>query len=214
VAWTAALLRPDRFPAVVGLSVACWEPGFPPNTALFRKMMGEGFFYVLYFQAEGVAEAEMDADIRGTLRRVFYSLSADNPPDRVRFLDPTARCFNDLLQEPDGPSEWFTDEDLDVYTTEFERSGTFRPALNWYRCMDRNAALMSPFAGQQLHQPALFIGGDRDLPVATQDSVLATRKWVPNLGEPVWIDHCGHWVQQEQPDRVNETIIDFLRTLR
>jgi pimeloyl-ACP methyl ester carboxylesterase len=214
VAWTAALFRPDRFPAVVGLSVECWQPGSSPNTDLFRRAMGEAFFYVLYFQAEGVAEAEMDADIRGTLRRVFYSLSADNPPGKVRFLDPTARCFNDLLQEPDAPSDWLSEEDLDVYTSEFEQSGTFRHALNWYRCMDRNAALMSPFAGQQIHQPAQFIGGDRDLPFATHDSVLATRNWVPNLREPIWIDNCGHWIQQEQPDQVNRAIIHFLGTVR
>jgi pimeloyl-ACP methyl ester carboxylesterase len=80
--------------------------------------------------------------------------------------------------------------------------------------MDRNAALLSPFAGQKLHQQALFIGGDRDLPFSTHDSVLATRKWVPNLRQPVWIENCGHWIQQEQPDRVNKTMIDFLRAIR
>ena len=214
VAWNTALLRRDRFPAVVGLSVPCWAPGFPPTTEGFRKAFGDGFFYLLYFQAEGVAEAELDADIRGTLRRLFYSLSADIPPDQAGFLDPSAHCLNDLLREPDALPEWLTAEDLDVYTGEFEKVGTFRHALNWYRCLDRDAALMSCFAGAQIQQPALFIGSDRDLPLGhTNDSVLATRQWVPNLREPVWIDDCGHWIQQEQPEQVNQMLIEFLATV-
>jgi pimeloyl-ACP methyl ester carboxylesterase len=214
VAWNAALLRPDRFPAVVGLSVPCGQPGAPGGTEGLRRAVGDGFLYILYFQDEGVAEAELDVDIRGTLRRTLYSLSGDIPADEARFFDPAARCFNDLLREPDALPEWLTEEDLDTFTQEFERVGTFRHGVNWYRCIDRNAALMAPFAGLQLRQPALFIGASRDVIFGqTRESVLATRRWVPNLREPIWIDDCGHWIQQEEPAQVNEALLGFLGTL-
>jgi pimeloyl-ACP methyl ester carboxylesterase len=214
VAWNAALLRPDRFPAVAGLSVPCGRPGATSGTDGLRRAVGDGFLYILYFQDEGVAEAELDADIRGTLRRILYSLSGDIPLEERRFFDPAARCVNDLLTEPDALPEWLTEEDLNVFTEEFERVGTFRYGLNWYRCIDRNASLMAPFAGLQLHQPALFIGADRDVIFGqTRESVLATRRWVPGLREPIWIKDCGHWVQQEEPGQVNEALLGFLGTL-
>ena len=163
---------------------------------------------------EGVAEAELDADIRGTLRRVLYSLSGDIPLEERRFFDPTARCVNDLLTEPDALPDWLTEADLDVSTQEFERVGTFRHGLNWYRNIDRNAALMAPFAGLTLQQPALFVGADRDVIFGqTPESVLATRRWVPGLREPVWIKDCGHWIQQEEPEQLNRVLLDFLATL-
>jgi pimeloyl-ACP methyl ester carboxylesterase len=214
VAWNAALLRPDRFPAVAGLSVPCGRPGAPGGTENLRRAVGDGFLYILYFQDEGVAEAELDSDIRGTLRRILYSLSGDIPPDQARFFDPSARCFNDLLREPDVLPDWLTEEDLDSFTKEFERVGTFRPGLNWYRCIDRNGALMAAFAGLTVQQPALFVGATRDVIFGqTRESVLATREWVPGLRDPIWIEDCGHWIQQEEPEKVNTALLDFLESL-
>ena len=64
VAWHAALMRPDLFPAVVGLSVP-FGPRLPGNTQptqTLRAALGDAFFYVLYFQEVGVAEAELDRE--------------------------------------------------------------------------------------------------------------------------------------------------------
>ena len=60
IAWTSALLRPDRFRAVVGLSVP-WAPptGRRPLEA-FRSLAGDQQFYIEYFQQPGVAEAEIE----------------------------------------------------------------------------------------------------------------------------------------------------------
>ena len=217
VAWNAALLRPDRVRAVAGLSVH-WS-GVPPlsrpPTEAMRATLGDAFLYILYFQQEGVAEAELDRDIRGTLRRMLYSLSGAIPREQTRFFDPDARCFNDCLREPHALPPWLSHDDLDVFTTEFERKGTFRYGLNWYRCIDRNAELLSAFAGRRIEQPALFIGAEHDVIFGqTRDAVLATRAAVPNLRDPVWIAGSGHWVQQEKPDEVNRALLAFLDDIR
>ena len=215
VAWNAAMIRPDVFRAVAALSVPFGPrlPGSTRPTELMRAALGDSFLYILYFQDEGVAEAELDGDIRGTLRRVLYSISGDIPPEDFRFFDPSATCANDLLREPEKLPDWLTEEDLDVFTTEFERKGTFRHGINWYRNIDRSWELLAPFANATVQQPALFIGADRDAIFGqTRESVDATRAWVPNL-RTVWVDDCGHWIQQEEPDIVNDALLDFLGSL-
>lgn len=216
VAWNAALLRPDVFHAVVGLSVPFGPrvPGAERPTEMMRSAMGDGFLYILYFQEVGVAEAELDSDIRGTIRRILYSLSGDIPPSEFRFFDPAARCFNDLMREPEALPDWLTDEDLDVFTAEFERKGTFRHGLNWYRNIDRSWELLATFTNVGVQQPALFIGAERDAIFGqTHESVAATKEWVPQLREPVWVPDCGHWIQQEEPEIVNRALLDFLASL-
>src|SRR5213595_2177999 len=76
VAWHAALLRPDRFRGVVGLSVPFRPRGsVRPTTGMPRT--DDAIFYQLYFQDPGVAEAELERDVRDTMRRVLFGGSAD-----------------------------------------------------------------------------------------------------------------------------------------
>ena len=65
------------------------------------------------------------------------------------------------LPEPQ-PVPWLTDEDIAFYGNEFSASG-FRGPLNRYRNHDRDFAWQQQFIGRQITQPALFIGGERDL---------------------------------------------------
>src|ERR1700745_2944528 len=70
VAWHAALLRPDRFRAVIGLSVPLRPRGrVRPTTVMHRT--DDAIFYQLYFQTPGVAEAELERDPRRALRSVL-----------------------------------------------------------------------------------------------------------------------------------------------
>jgi pimeloyl-ACP methyl ester carboxylesterase len=219
VAWHSALLRPDRFTAVVGMSVH-WN-GIPARptpaarpTDLMRAALDGGFLYILRFQEPGVAEAELDADLRRSLGSLLYSLSGDIPRDRFRFFDPAATCLADLVEGLPGPLDWLSEADLDVFVGEYARQGTFAGGLNWYRNIDRNAELLAPFAGRTIDVPALFVGAEHDVIFGqTRAAVEATRAHIPHLHEPVWIDGCGHWLQQEEPDAVDAALLDFLRTL-
>src|SRR5271156_1341687 len=62
VAWHAALLRPDRFRGVIGLSVP-FRPRSPvvPTTAMPQN--DDAQFFHLYFQSPGIAEAELEGDV-------------------------------------------------------------------------------------------------------------------------------------------------------
>src|ERR1700757_1053664 len=76
VAWHAALLRPDRFRAVIGLSVP-YRPRGPVRPTTIMPQTHDAVFYQLYFQTPGVAEAEFEQDVRGFIRSSLYSISGE-----------------------------------------------------------------------------------------------------------------------------------------
>src|SRR5207237_1693312 len=78
VAWHAALLRPDRFRAVIGLSVPFRPRGAVRPTTVMSQT-DDAVFYQLYFQTPGMAEAEFERDVRSTFRHLLYSASGDAP---------------------------------------------------------------------------------------------------------------------------------------
>ena len=216
VAWHAALMRPDRFRAVIALSVP-YGPGGSARPTTVMPQTDEGLFYQLYFQEPGVAEAEFERDVRATMRKVLFGISGDaaaigNP---VSGLVPRRGGFLSTVAEPETLPGWLTEEDIDFYTGEFARAG-FRGGLNWYRNIDRNWELLAPFRGARVMPPALFIAGEADpvlrFPGARQ-RVDRLSELVPNLRRTVLLPGCGHWTQQERPNEVNQTMVEFLRSL-
>ena len=214
VAWHAALLRPDRFRAVIGLSVPFW-PRTPvvPTSGMPRR--DDAVFYQLYFQEPGVAEAELERDVGDTIAKLLR----DAPPRAVGGGDvgmvPRNGGFLTRVPRPAILPAWLSQADLDFYVSEFARTG-FRGGLNWYRNIDRNWELLAPFAGAKVTVPALYIAGDRDLVVAfrNMDIVIANlAKHVPSLRGTIMLPGCGHWTQQERPAEVNAALLEFLAGL-
>jgi pimeloyl-ACP methyl ester carboxylesterase len=184
-----------------------------PTDAMTR-MAGENFFYILYFQEPGVAEAELEADVRAWLRMFLYSGSGDPPPGQLfRQLPKTAK-FRDQMSEPPADWDtWLTAEDLDFYTGEFERRG-FTGGLNWYRAVDRTWEMTAPFHGAKMRQPAIFVAGDRDGVIAMNPQAFTDlEQTVPELRAKILLPGAGHWTQQERPEEVNAAMIGFLKSL-
>ncbi len=216
VAWNTAILRPDRIRGVAGLSVPpnAWSGRTPPTEGM-KQRFGDRFFYQLYFQEPGKAEAELEADVRRTMRMLLYTASGDCPPNPAAAELPKTAGFLDAMQDPgDDLPAWLSEADLDVFTGEFERAG-FRGGLNWYRNIDRNWELMAAFNGKRVAPPALFVSGDRDLVVSLMgpDWREQMQRAAPNLRDAVMIPGVGHWTQQEASEAVNDAMIAFLRGL-
>ena len=95
MAWNSAFLYPERFRAVVGMSVPFSQRGPIRPTQLFKRVFQDKFFYILYFQEPGVAEAELEADVRRFLRLFMNSISADGPD---RALIPEKKKGMKLLE--------------------------------------------------------------------------------------------------------------------
>ncbi len=211
VAWHCALLHPKRFRAVAALSVPYVGRSQLPPLDMFRAMAGEHFFYILYFQQPGVAEPELEADVRATMRRFLYAASGDVTEPLDFWRKPKTAKFLDGLPDPRTLPSWLTEADLDYFTCEFRRVG-FRGGLNWYRNIDRNWELTAGLAEAKVTQPALFIAGERD-GVLAMIPVDAMRPLVPDLRRLVMLPGCGHWTQQERPGEVSAALIEFLKAL-
>jgi pimeloyl-ACP methyl ester carboxylesterase len=109
---------------------------------------------------------------------------------------------------------WLPDRELAVYSAEYQRQG-FQGGLNWYRSRISGLAdaELLLFSGRTIDVPSLFIAGKSDWGTYQRPgsfermhNTACTRMLGVHL-----IDGAGHWVQQEQPERVSELLLEFLR---
>ncbi|MGD0116398.1 MAG: alpha/beta hydrolase [Dehalococcoidia bacterium] len=212
IAWHCALLHPERFSAVVALSVPYTPRSRTPPIQAFKRTFADNFFYILYFQEPGVAEAELEADVRESMRLTLYTWSGDAPKGAAFAGKPKGAKLLEGMPEPERLPPWLTEADLDYYVREFEHTG-FRGGLNRYRNMDRDWQELAHLEDATVQQPALFVAGDRD-PVLSFTRMDAMRADVPNLRKVVMLPGCGHWTQQERPDEVNQELLEFLAALK
>jgi pimeloyl-ACP methyl ester carboxylesterase len=109
---------------------------------------------------------------------------------------------------------WMPEEDLNVYVQEWTRTA-FQGGLNWYRSVidPRTAKDTNLFCGKKIEVPAVFISGEKDWGNYQQPGALQnlTRSCSQFRGVR-FIEGAGHWPQQEQPERVVQEILSFLRS--
>jgi pimeloyl-ACP methyl ester carboxylesterase len=214
VVWALALRAPERVAGVVGMSVPFLPRGPMPPTQLMRQVMGDSFFYMLYFQQPGVADADLGRDPATTMTRMLAGLTLvdGGAAQAAAALADDGRGFVDRLPEPDGLPGWLRQDELDHYIAEFTRTG-FTGGINWYRNFDRNWELSEHLAEAKVEVPALFIGGSND-PVLLMTPPAVMEGWLADDRGTVMVDGAGHWVQQEKPDEVNATLVAFIDAVR
>lgn len=209
IAWHLALLEPERVKVVGALSVPFGGRPKKPAIGMIRELYQDRFHYMLYFQKAGLAEAEMAEDIPRTMRVMMHGMSGTaGGSTLVQDKPADARWLDDRI-DPGVPPQWCSPEAFQVYVETFERSG-FHGPVNWYRNFERNWERTEPLAGKQIEQPALFIIGDAD-PVGELESY--TIKKMPNVVPRVEqhvIANCGHWIQCEKPEAINQLLLEFL----
>jgi pimeloyl-ACP methyl ester carboxylesterase len=113
--------------------------------------------------------------------------------------------------------QWLPENELRVYSTEYERTG-FQGGLQWYRARTQGLydAELQLFSGRTIDVPSMFIAGKSDWGTYQRPGSFermqqsaCTRMLGCHL-----IDGAGHWVQQEQPERVGELLLGFTQTVR
>ena len=215
IVWHTALLHPDKIRAVAGLSVPFVPRGSVPFIEAARSAYKGRFFYQIYFQQEGVAEAELESDVAGALRRAYFALSGGAPLNKWLEPKPPEARLLDGLVDPQPFPDWMSETDLAIYVDAF-RAGGFRGPLNRYRAQTIDFAELAELRGRNIAQPSTFIAGERD-PV---------RAFIPGIdlyanpaiacadfrGSTI-IPGIGHWVQQEAPEQTNVALEAFVRGL-
>ena len=211
VVWNLSMLAPERVRAVAALSVPLAPRGERDPITTLEFLFQDRFFYILYFQAPGVADAELAADVETTFRRLMGRSGRELGAATIQPTPDASTGFLDRLGSPGPLPSWLSQEDLDYYVAEFTRTG-FTGGLNWYRNLRRNWELTEHLTDAKVEVPAMFLTGEHD-PVRAfmTDEHLDDR--VPDLRAKVTLPNTGHWVQQERPDEVNAAILEFLDSL-
>lgn len=215
VAWQCALLAPQRFRAVVAMSVPYGGRGNESLITSLKRRFADNFFYILYFQEPGVAEREFDADPRGVLSRLY--LSPDSPREPPELTDPkmAAGGWIKRLGAPKSLPDWLSEGDLDYYVEQFTAAG-FRGGINYYRNFHRNWEITPQLADAKVEQPALFIAGEKDMVIRGADKEQLRQLMSPavsDLRTVKLLPEIGHWVQQENPQATNAAVVEFLKSL-
>jgi pimeloyl-ACP methyl ester carboxylesterase len=108
--------------------------------------------------------------------------------------------------------QWLPDSDLSLYSAEYERTG-FQGGLQWYRSRTQRLydSELQLFSGRKIDVPSIFIAGKSDWGTYQRpgnfermQNSACTRMLGCHL-----IEGAGHWVQQEQPERVSELLLRF-----
>src|SRR5215813_6422950 len=113
-------------------------------------------------------------------------------------------------------NKWLTEAEVDVYATEYART-QFTGALQGYRVRrgtdPKSIAEMHTFSGRTIDVPSMFIAGASDWGMYQTPGAIERMQGTSctNLVGVHRIEGAGHWVQQEQPEKVSELLLAFLR---
>jgi pimeloyl-ACP methyl ester carboxylesterase len=214
VLWEMGRLYPARVSSLYNMSVPFSQSPAPP-TEIFGAIFAGKFFYIMYFQPVGPAEAELEEDPRHFLRTILYSaggeamsttanaLLVDFPAEGTRFTDT-------LSPAPEQLPPWLTEHDVDVYAAAFAQSGFFGP-ISYYRNMDANWTRSKDIPASVYAMPVGFLTGALD-PVAAMlpGAAEAMAETLPDFRGGTSVAGAGHWVQQERPSETNAALLTFL----
>ena len=215
IAYQSALLYPEVFYAVAGLSVPYRAMSEQSLVDLWKQLYKDKFFYQLYFQEPSTAETELEKDVRESLRIIYHSLSGDAPNKDWLKEKPSNSSLLDQLDQPIAYADWLTRDDLMVYVEAFKTSG-FTGPLNRYRAQPLDPQELPQVIGKRLEQATCLIAGSKD-PVRHfiqgVDLYENPADFCDDFRETTIIEKAGHWVQQEASEETNQALHAFINSL-
>ncbi|RZC83691.1 hypothetical protein C5167_046473 [Papaver somniferum] len=202
-AYQFAILHPERVKGIV----TCGVPYCPPGG--FEQLLSilpEGFYISRWKEPVGRAEADFGRlEVKNVVRNIYVLFSKSELP-----ISEEDKEVMDIVDESHPLPSWFTEEDLSAYAALYEKSG-FRTALQVpYRSISEGFPITDPI----INTPALLIMGGKDyfLQLPGMEGYItsgAVKEHVPNL-EVKFLPEGSHFVQEQNPDEVNELVTAFL----
>ena len=185
IAWSLAIAYPHRVERLIALNI--------PHPALIARALGRNWrqtlrsWYFLFFQLPFLPEAMIRANNYASVERAFRGMAVDK--------------------------SHFGDEELAEFKAALAQPGALTAAINYYRALFRQGACgLFHGTGMLVQLPTLMIWGEEDTALG-KELTYGTEQFVPDL-RIRYIPRCSHWVQQEQPDLVNQYMLEFLSDLR
>jgi pimeloyl-ACP methyl ester carboxylesterase len=105
-----------------------------------------------------------------------------------------------------GPSA-----DIDRIVKNLSQPGALTAGLNWYRANDPPQRLLEPTPTYPpIEHTVMGIFGAHEFAL-TEDSMTGSAAYVSGPWRYERFDDAGHWVQLDQPDKLNRLLLDFLK---
>ncbi len=184
IAWAFAIDYPEACRKLAVLN--CPHPGIFQKALLSNPRQLLKSWYMFFFQLPWLPE---------------WVLTRDN----MRALE---RGFRSMVKRRDR--EVFSDEDLVQMKRAFDPPGAATAAINYYRAQFRNPSLLDRYSVKtRIRCPVLLIWAEDDVALGKELSY-GTGALVEAPFEVRYIPNCSHWVQQEQPELVNQYLLEFL----
>jgi pimeloyl-ACP methyl ester carboxylesterase len=185
VAWWTALAHPERLASLTILN--CPQLSVLRSALLFRnpRQMARSW-YIAWFQLPWLAPA-----VLGAGRAALLARGLRDSGRRASAGRPAA----------------FDDHDLDAYRAAAARPGALRAMIAWYRALPFGRPV-PPGSDGRVRVPVRLIWGARDRALGRELALqsLATC----DRGELKLVEEATHWVQHEEPERVNAWIAEWV----
>jgi epoxide hydrolase 4 len=157
----------------------CPHPGQMRKALLTNPRQLMKSWYMFFFQLPWLAERRLLANDAAIANVVFRGLARNKAA--------------------------FTDADMAELKKAILVPGAMKAALSYYR-----AAFRYPWAGpkQRIAAPTLVIWGENDTALG-KELTYGQEKFVKGTYRIEYIPECSHWVNEEQPAKVNQLLLDF-----
>ena len=140
-------------------------------------------WYILFFQLPWLPELLLQADNYKVIGELFNSTAIDKAT--------------------------FTPADLEAYKQAAAKPGALTAMLNYYRANFSSNPAWNNRNWGILPMPTLLVWGEADQALG-KELTYGTELYVADLTVR-YLPQCSHWVQQEQPQLVNQYMREFLR---
>lgn len=206
VVWAMPILYPDRTAGIIGVNTP--NVAFPGTDMLRLAFPDPEKLYMLWFQEPGVAEGVIDDKVSLVVDRMYRKMDRVAMKQAVEASTGSMNPFIDLEQAREIGEPLLNAKERATYIDAFVHSG-FRGGINWYRNLDRNAEMFPDIGKKVLDIPCLMITAECDL--ALRPEMADGMKNTCNDLEVHMIENCGHWTQQEKPEKLAGLMSDWLK---
>ncbi|HEY3828475.1 MAG TPA: alpha/beta hydrolase [Solirubrobacteraceae bacterium] len=140
------------------------------------------------------------------LRKSWYMFFFQIPGLPERLLRRDGFSFAKRALRGDSPAA-FSDADLERYVEAWSQPGALSGMINYYRAALRTSPRTASSRLRPVQAPTLVIWGELDRHLGAELAE-PLPQWVPDM-RIERLPRATHWVQHDEPARVNELLTDF-----
>ncbi len=119
-----------------------------------------------------------------------------------------SRCAKMLVESSQEGS--FTEADLEQYKVAWANGNSMNCMVMWYKAMMRYPMQMDQYKQKKVNIPIKIIWGKNDIalvPKMAEESLAYCKQ-----GKLTYLEEATHWVQHDEPEKVNQLIEEFILT--